>query len=393
MRNQHEFYQGSMNIRLKGGLIEPYLHACTKKGCQISRVRRVGEEEVVLTIRLQDWSVIRGLRKKYRCKIEIIGGKGMPFLVTRMMKKTSVLLSFLAAVIFIFVLANTLWSIEVKGLSPELEASVEKKLKSYGVYPGKLTIGMSDPMEIQSRLLEDIPDLLWVGVKKQGTSYHLYGVEKTRQDIDQNERPSYLVATKKGMVIRSFIKKGRPLVSVYDIVEKGQPLATGELVEEGDVFVHTEGEVIAETWYKAEQQLPLKHIYDLTNGEATHSYGMRFGSFHLPLWGWWKSESGLIREEDVVSNWRIKNWTLPVQWQQNTTYEIDRLSLSKSKKDLERIGAETARQSLLQQLDKDAKIMDEKVLHLGEENGKVKLILLFKVHENIAETKYISQGD
>ncbi|WP_079479624.1 sporulation protein YqfD [Halobacillus salinus] len=393
MGNQHDFYQGTMNIRLKGSLIEPFLHACTRQGCQLSNVRRIGEDEVVLTIRLRDWPIMRKLRKKYRCKIEIIDGKGVPFLVKRMVKKTSLLLSFIAAVIFIFVLANTLWSIEVKGLSPELEASVEKKLKSYGVYPGKLTIGMDDPIEIQSKLLEDIPDLLWVGVKKQGTSYHLYGVEKTRQDLDENDRPSYLVATKKGMVIRSFIKKGRPLVSVYDIVKKGQPLATGELVEEGDVFVHTEGEVIAETWYKAEQQLPLKHILDVTSGEANYSYGLKIGSFKLPLWGWWKSDEGKVREEEVVTDWNVRDWTLPIQWQKKTAFQVDRVSFNQSKKELQEIGAKTARRSLLQQLGEDAAIKDEKVLHLGEEHGKVKLILLFKVHENIAETKYISQGD
>ncbi|MCA0970040.1 sporulation protein YqfD [Halobacillus litoralis] len=393
MRNQYDFYQGMMTIKLKGKLIEPYLQACTRQGCQISHLKRIGDEEVVLTIRLQDWAAVRSLRKKYRCKITIVGGKGVPFLVHRMLRKTSLMIAFAVALILIFVLANTLWSIEVKGLNPELEASVEKRLKSYGVSPGKLTIGMSDPNEIQAKLLDDIPDLLWIGVKKQGTSYHLYGVEKIRHDTDKNTRPSYLVAEKKGMIIRPFIRKGRPLVSVYDIVEKGQPLATGELVEEGEIFVHTEGEVIAETWYKVEQQLPTRHILNLTDGEPKRTYGLKVGSIDLPLWGWWGKDEGTIREENVITDWQIKGWKLPVQWQFAASYKMDPSALEKSKEDLGKMGAETAKRSLKRQLDEDAEILDEKVLHLGEEHGKVKLILLFKVHEDIAETKYISQGD
>ena len=393
MRGQYDFYKGTIRIRIKGKLIEPYLQACTRRGCQVTNLKRTSEEEVQLTIRLSDWRTFRELRKKYRCKIVLMEGQGVPFILKRMFQRTSLLIAFLVGVIFVFVLANTLWSIEVKGLNPELEASVESKLKSYGVSPGKLTIGMSDPNDIQRKLLEDIPDLLWVGVKKQGTSYHLYGVEKIRHDTEDNERPTYLVAKKKGMIVQSFIKTGRPLVSVHDVVKKGQPLATGELVEDGDVFVHAEGEVIAETWYKAEQTLPAKHILQLTNGEATHSYSLDVGALHVPLWGWWKSNEGDVREERMTSDWSVFGWTIPFQIQTTTSYSLDALALEKSEKELKEIGVRTAKESLRQTLDERADILDEKVLHLSKEHGKVKLILLFKVYEDIAETKYISQGD
>ncbi|MEC3883150.1 sporulation protein YqfD [Halobacillus litoralis] len=393
MKNQHDFFQGIMTVQVEGPLIEPFLQACTKRGCHITNMRRLDDSLVILTIRLKDWKTFRQLRKKYRCKISIKSGKGLPFLIQHMVGRLSVLLAFIAAVVIIFVLANTLWSIKVDGLSPELEADVESKLNSYGVSPGKLTIGMKDPIEIQQQLLEDIPDLLWIGVKKQGTSYHLYGVEKTRYDIEKNTRPSNLVAAKKGMIIETFIKKGRPMVSVHDVVQKGQILATGQLVEEEDLFIHSEGEVIAETWYRVAQNLPMKQVLSLTDGFVESEYHLKIGKFSIPVWGFWRGGEGNFREESHTSDWSIFGFRIPVNMKTINYFSIDRKAYESSRKNIEKIGISSARSNLQQELDPDAEIKDEKVLHLSEENGKVKLILMYKVYENIAVTKYVSQGD
>ncbi|WP_226583131.1 sporulation protein YqfD [Halobacillus litoralis] len=393
MRNQHDFLQGIMTVEAEGTLIEPFLQACTRHGCHISNLKRVDNNKVVFTIRLKDWAILRRLRKKYRCRLSIKDGKGIPFIFQHLLKRVSLLVAFLAAVAVIFLLANTLWSIKVEGLTPELEADVESKLNSYGVSPGKLTIGMKDPNEIQQNLLDDIPDLLWIGVKKQGTSYHLYGVEKTRYDTDVNDRPSNLVAAKKGMVVETFIKKGRPVVSVHDVVKKGQVLATGQLVEEGESFVHSEGEVIAETWYRVEQTLPMKQVLILTDGTMEKEYQIQVGKVHFPVWGWWRAEEEGVREEQHDSKWSVFGVQSPVYMKTVNYYSIDPKAYESSKKEIKELGLTSARNSLIQELDQEAEIKEEKVLHLDEENGKVKLILLYKVYENIAETKYFSQGD
>lgn len=390
---KQNYWHGVIKLSIKGRLIEPFLEACTKRGCQISDIKRTSEEEVTMVIRLQDWHIYRSLRKKYRCKLKVIEGKGVPFLAKSLMRRTFLMIAFISAVLFVFLLANTLWSIKIEGLNPELEVEVEEQLNKYGVSPGRLSIGMSDPNEIQQRLLDDIPDLLWVGVKKQGTSYQLYGVEKTTQDKKESDRPTNLVATKKGMVIRSFIKQGRPVVSVYDVVKKGQLLATGRLVEDGDKYVRAEGEVIAETWYMVEQSIPDKHMLHLNTGVNFKSYYLKIGNRSIPLWGWWKGKEGKYRKESNIHDWNLFGWEFPLKIQNVTSYKIDDIKYDFSKDQLRKVGIKSARNNIKQHLKSEAIIKDEKVLHLGLENGKVKLILLFKVHENIAKTKYISQGD
>ncbi|RWZ60038.1 sporulation protein YqfD [Halobacillus fulvus] len=391
MKNQQDFFQGLMTIRIKGKLLEAFVQACTKRGCKIYDMKRISHEEIVLTILWKDFKIWKQLRRKYKCKVFLEKGQGVPFLLQGLFRKNALLIAFCLAIVLVFLLANTLWSVEIKGINPELEAAVEEKLDSYGVSPGKLLLTMHEPGAIQKKLLDDLPDLLWIGVKKQGTSYHLYGVEKTRHDKDDQNQPADLVASKKGMIIKPFIKKGRPLVSVYDVVKKGQRLATGQLVDEEKAFVHAEGEVIAETWYKVEQTLPVKQVFQLTEGTHHKKYEVSIGSFAFPIWGWWKE--GNFREEQKVYSLEVLRWKPPVHVKRIDLYEIDDASVRFSEKQLMEKGVQFAMESLKQQLKKDSIIKDEKVLHHGVENGKVKLILLFKVHEDIAMTKYISQGD
>ncbi|UOQ93776.1 sporulation protein YqfD [Halobacillus shinanisalinarum] len=392
-RHQLDYFYGLVTVHVKGALIEAFLQACTREGTYITNVKHISPNEVEMTIRLKDWTIYRKLRKKYRCKIKIVNRKGIPFLYQRMITKKAVLAAFICGIFALLLLANTLWSVEIEGLPPELEATVESQLEEYGVNEGKLTIGMKDPNEVQRLLLEDIPDLLWIGVKKKGTSYQLYGVMKTRQDPDETTRPADLVAAKKGMITKMFITKGRPLVSVNEVVEKGTKLATGELEEDSDEYIEAEGEVIAETWYKAEVQVPSKQQLQLTDGEKSSSYALSIGSLRIPLWGWWNDDTKGARIEKDEKQWEVFGWELPFKFQVKNMYPEDSNMNERTSEQIIEQGTLTAKRTLIQQLSEEAEIIEEKVLHEREEHGKVKLILLFKVHENIAVTKYITQGD
>ncbi|WP_079530313.1 sporulation protein YqfD [Halobacillus hunanensis] len=401
-RNQLDFLYGLVTVRVKGVLIEAFLQACTREGAYITNVKQVSDKEVHMTIRLKDWVIYRRLRKKYRCKIHIIARHGIPFLIHRLLAKKAVLAAFLCGIGALFLLANTLWSVQIKGLPPELEATVESQLESYGVTEGKLTIGMKDPNEVQRLLLEDVPDLLWIGVKKKGTSYQLYGVMKTRQDPDETTRPADLVASKKGIIKKMFITKGRPLVSVNQFVKKGTVLATGKLKEgtseaakdeseeDSGKYIEAEGEVIAETWYRAEIQVPEDQQLQLTDGEKSSAYSVGIGSINIPIWGWWNTDEENVRVETSQKKWDLFGWELPIRLEVKDMYAQEDVQ---PENDRVKQGIVAAKRDLKQKLDEEAKVIGEKVLHEREENGKVKLILLFKVHENIAVTKYVTQGD
>ncbi len=52
------------------------------------------------------------------------------------------------------------------------------------------------PSSIQQKLLNDVPELLWVGVERKGTSFHLEGVEKLIVKEEDSLEPQDLIAEK-----------------------------------------------------------------------------------------------------------------------------------------------------------------------------------------------------
>ncbi|WP_082233797.1 sporulation protein YqfD [Halobacillus massiliensis] len=392
-KNQLQFLHGLITIEVSGEYIEPFIRTCVQKGSHISNVKYISEHKVQMTIRLEDWTTFRRLRKRFRCRIKIKSAGGLPFFIQRMKKQTALWVAILCSFLAVILMANMLWSIKIDGLTPEVETEVQTQLKSYGIKPGKLTFSMKKPREVQRLLLEDVSDLLWIGVKKQGTSYQLYGVMETNYDEAEDPKPSNIVASKKGMITKMFISKGRPVVEVNDIVKKGSLLATGELKEESGEFVESVGTVMAETWYRAEIELPKKQEVYLTDGNSTASFALKLGKVKIPVWGFWHKEAEDQREELFTRNLHILNWELPFQIQETITYNREYKNHNLSKKQVLEKARESAGKSLLNQLGEEAEIIEGKILHERNDRGKVKLILLFKVNENIAETKYVSQGD
>ncbi|MCP3030354.1 sporulation protein YqfD [Halobacillus sp. A1] len=386
-------FQGRITIKVKGGSIESFMQACVSEGCVLSQIKHLDDSTVLMTIRVQDWPTFKKYRKRHRCRIQFVSTEGLPFFYNAQKKKKALWLAIVCSCLAVFLLANTLWSIKVEGLEPELEAAVKSQLDSYGIKPGSLSISMKQPREVQRLLLEDIPDLLWVGVKKQGTSYQLYGVKQTNYDEPEAPRPSNIVASKKGMITKMFISKGRPLVEVNDVVKKGKMLATGELKEDSGKYVEAVGEVLAETWYRVEIDQPEQIEQTLTDGNSSTVYSIAIGKVSIPVWGFWRKNDEEDREERYEQTFELFGWELPVRIGHNTTYENEFSAQQPSKEQSVKEALKNGRNSLLVNLNEDAEILDEKILHQGVDRGKVKLILLFKVEENIAETKYVSQGD
>lgn len=59
---------------------------------------------------------------------------------------------------------------------------------------------IDQPNLIQQKLVEDVPELLWVGVNQRGTTYSLEGVEKLIVKEEEKQGPRNLIATKKGVI-------------------------------------------------------------------------------------------------------------------------------------------------------------------------------------------------
>ncbi|PLR78119.1 sporulation protein YqfD [Bacillus sp. V3-13] len=395
MKNQWiEFYKGIVTVKITGNGIERFLNQLTKKGLLIWQVKRHGTETVTIKIRLDDVHKLRAAARGSECKLHFLNGTGAPFLLKRLLKNSGFLAGAFIFFAVILLLSNMIWDIEIKGANPATEHQIRKELDKMGVKIGKLQFFVDDVSTIQRELTNNIEALTWVGVELKGTTYRMQVVEKNEPEQPEYTSPRNLVAKKKAVIVDIFVEQGDPVVDIHDHVTPGQLLVSGVIGREGQsIVVPAKGEILGETWYWCQVELPLESTFQTFSGNEKRKHYVKIGSFAVPVWGFGKPEFSKFETETTEKKIRFLKWELPVSYVTSTHRESEEVTRTYSNKQAIQAAKEIARNEIKSKLPEDATIKGEKVLHQSIENGKVNLSMHFQIIENIAEGQPIIQGD
>ena len=385
---------GIVRVRIEGRGTERFLNDCMRGDIIVWNVKRGKNGGISFYIRLKDVHALRKVVRKNECKCRFEKRLGFPFLLRRSWRNSGFIMGLLAFLFVIFALSNMIWGIDVDGASPETEHLIKKELSQIGIKKGKFQFFVEDPDEIQKSLTDNIQQITWVGVELTGTTYHLKVVEKNQPEEDELVSPRHIVAEKEAVISKMFVEQGQPLTTLHEHVKKGQILVSGLIGKEDEQKkVAAKAEIFGETWYKSTISIPLKTTFHVFTGEATVKHYLQFGSFKLPIWGFKDPEFTSFEVEDDVRYVNFLNFTMPIAYVNETFRERQEVSRDYTEKQAKEAALDRGRKDIEDKLDEDEKVIGEKVLHETNENGKVKLTVLYQVLENIVKTTPIVQGD
>ncbi|MBA4535872.1 sporulation protein YqfD [Bacillus aquiflavi] len=395
MKNQwFEYYLGIVTVKVKGKGIERLINKLSRNDLFIWSVRRHGPETIIFKMRLNDVKKLRVLSRKSGCKIAFIKRDGLPFLLNKFKKNSGIVAGIVVFLGVIMFLSNMVWGIQIDGANPATEYKIRKQLDEIGVKVGTLQFFVDDVDTIQKKLSDHIEEITWIGVELQGTNYHFQVVEKEEPEEQKYISPRNLVAKKKAVIVDLFVEEGKPQVGVNDFVEKGQLLVSGMIGKEGEEkAVPAKGKIFGETWYKSHVTLPLKANFQVFNGNEKQKHMIKIGKITIPFWGFGKHKFAQFEVEEKEHKVNFLKWKLPISYIKKTYREKEKVTRIYSNEEAIKMAKEMARKDLKNQLDEDAEIKGEKVLHQAIENGKVNLSIHFQIIENIAVGKPIIQGD
>lgn len=395
MKNQWTSYLfGVVKVSICGRGTERFLNDCIRKNITVWNVKRNQSESLSFFIRLQDVHALRAVVKKNECKCRFEKRLGFPFFVKKSWRNNGFVLGLLAFLMVIFVLSNMIWGIKVEGASPETEHLIKKELSSIGVKTGKFQFLVENPDDIQKTLTDNIQQITWVGVELTGTTYHLKVVEKNQPEEEELVSPRHIVAQKEAVIKKMFVEQGQPLTTLNEHVSKGQVLVSGLIGKEDEQKkVAAKAEIFGETWYKSSITIPLKTTFDVLTGEAKVKHYLQLGSFKIPIWGFGASKFESFEVEDDVYHVKFLKFTLPIAYVNETYREKEQIKREYSVEQAKEAALDRGRKDIEDKLDEEEKVIGEKVLHQSNENGKVKLTVLYQAIENIVKTTPIVQGD
>lgn len=402
---QGTFVSGYVTMIIKGETPERFIQLCLQENIVFWNITSIQSDECVVTMKLKDVNKLRKLKRGKPYKIKFTKKSGYPFLASRLLKRKEFIIGICLSFILTIFLSNILWKITITGVSQEMEQKIQEQLHSYGINRGSLTFSIDSSGIIQQSLTEDLPELLWIGVEKKGTTFEIEGIEKTIVSRNEIDGPRDLVATKKGIIKNIYVSKGLPKVSVNDYVEPGKILVSGnikdKLEDEDDKddmddtgeFVAAEAEITAHTWYETTVKVPLLEKYELLTGKQKVKHHLQIGSLKIPIWGFGSSNYSLTHTDVERQPVYLLNWKLPFRITESTISEKTYEQVERNAEEAIQKGIEQARHDLKIQLGVGAKIISEKILHQSIRNGKVNLNLHIVVEEDIVKEVPINEGD
>lgn len=399
--NQGSFFSGYVRVSIKGPSPELFFQSCINQNIPVWNIKKDTQNKCSGNIKLEHVQFLKQINRKHRYRVKFIQRKGIPFYLTRFLGKKELVTGLIAGLLLIIFLSNIIWKIEITGVPKELEEEINEQLTNYGIHPGVWIFTLDSPGNIQKKLEEDIPELLWVGVQKKGTTFALEGVEKLIVEKKKVQGPRNLVASKKGVIKKMYISKGQPNVQVNDYVEPGDLLVSGNLTNKEEkekdksksppIYVASEGEVIANTWYEMSVTVPLVTNSERLTGNQEKKYYLQIRDINIPIWGFRTPEYNLSSIENKHNAVRFFKWKLPFNIVESTISEKELLNKERNKEEAIETGIMQAKKELKLQLGPNIKITSEKLLHETTENGKVKLKLYASVEEDIVKEQPIAK--
>ncbi len=252
------YLRGIITFEISGDKTEEFLNICSKKGYDLFHID-TNKDKTVLSCLVVTYKQIQKIRIK-GLKRKIIKKSGVRFKVHRYRKRVGLVIGFVMMITLLIFLSGYVWDIDVKG-NYRLSANVLlETLKQCGFCEGKRKSEL-DISEIENQMMIKLPDLSWISINLDGSYAHIEVKERTMPPVaEDTSRPSNLVASMDGQIVKMDIVKGKPIAIVGSGVVKGELLVAGLYNDKKDniIIEHSSGTVLAKAEIKKTFELALK---------------------------------------------------------------------------------------------------------------------------------------
>lgn len=271
------YFRGYVIIKVEGLTLERLLNLAASYNIYLWDIKRISSTVLEMKSSVKGYKGMEEIVRKVGCIIEIKERKGLPFVIHKIRKRKMLALGFLLFLFSIFFLTSTIWKLEIIGAVQTPTEEIKSLLKSNDIRVGKLKYYI-DKDNVRNILINEYDYISFVSTNIKGTKLT---IEIKEQDIPpekvNKDYPCNVVAKKKGIIVKVIPRNGNAVVKSGTIVEEGQLLITGILKSdytEKEVYVHSEGEVLAITRYTNTVSEPIVKREEKYTGKVYNQRGI-----------------------------------------------------------------------------------------------------------------------
>ncbi|MBR4110460.1 MAG: sporulation protein YqfD [Clostridia bacterium] len=363
--------KGYVCIKVEGYFVERFLNLMMNSGIDIWDIRQENVGVITAKIYAREFSKIKSISRKSKCKVRIENKKGVPFVLNkyRHRKIFAALIAIISTVIT--VLNLFVWKVEVIGdftiPIEEIRSDLEEENIKVGVLKKNIN---SETAKINMTLKRN--DIAWIGVSIKGNKAIVEIIEKVKDGKDYvNTYPGNVISDKEGIVEKIYVAQGTALVRKGEIVEKGQILISGEMKSDFSEtrLVPADGEVTLKTWYTEKYKVPYEKEIISKTGNKDRDVTLKLFNCKINLLN---NGTNFEKYDTIISCNRFSIFgriDFPIEITTRQYEEISIEKLTYTKLQAKQLAIKLAKESAMRKVPKDAKIVDEKVNLIENKDG------------------------
>ncbi len=272
--NTLRFIKGYVDFEINGGFVERFINLCAVNRIKIWNVQ-IKNGSLYASISANNFGSLRTVLRKSGCRLHIIKKVGLPFFFHKNKHRKGLIISAVCFLLFIFLMNNFVWLIEVKGTETLSFEEIENTVMQFGLRRGVYSPSLNTTEISRNAVNYFNGRLIWMSINIKGSK----AVIEVRDYIDEHEDktfkdPCNIVADFDGELLSVEVYNGDKEVCVGNAVKKGDMLISGVIENEDLSCVYSE----ARGKITALHNINFEKIYErkLSKTERISNYKTKF---------------------------------------------------------------------------------------------------------------------
>ncbi len=347
--------------------------------------RRKGVLE--LTVKYEDYLFLENKKGIYN--IYVIKEYGLIKYKNFILKNISLVIAFIISLIYLFVISNMAFNIDVIHNDKEIRALVYDELQKNGISKYHFIPSFKKRRKILDKIVKENKDELeWLEIERKGSILNVKVTERIMNKKEESTKPRHIIAKKSGVIMSITASHGEILKKKNDYVNEGEILISGDIIKDETVKgqVRAEGSVYAETWYLVNVSYPLNYEETIYLSKVKNNLILSIFGHDVPLFK--NYSKNYIENSKTIVKDKIFPFEIRIEKQRkikvNKQKYTEKQALSKA--------IEVASKKIEKKLGSDEYIIDKKALNFTMNDSTIEVEVFFKVCENITAYKDVDES-
>ena len=386
MKNSFLFnLRSSIVLNIKGKNVNRFINKLVKQNIDILNIKYINYKEIEIRVFKSDLEKIEKIKSIY--ELNEVNSYGL-IKIRKILIKNKILLFFMfIGFLFILLLTNVIFDVEVVHNKKEIQELLISELKKYGITEKKFVKSFNEIEKIKKEILEKYKDKLeWIEIERVGTKYIVRVEERKIPNSDVETQNRNIVAKKSAIIKTIIAENGVVVKNVNDYVKAGDVIVSGNIYlnEALKSVVRANGKVYGEVWYKSEVEMPFVYYEENYTSNTNKVLTLSFLNKRFELFNFNKFENKEIDEKNIV-----KHLFLPIKLSLETQREVKKTDKIYTIDEAIEMAKNKSISSMESKLNDKEYIISSKNLKVEIKESKIVLEMFFSVYEDITDYRII----